>query len=177
MEIMVRKKLTFRVILFRVLIIAAAVAFALFLWILSFADGFKSYSTFIILVIMAECYGAFIWFSSFRVEYEYLVTNGEIDIDRITAKRRRRRLVSFKARDIERIGLYSKEAVRGTSFSKTYMVNSSDKEEGIWFAVFRNVNGTILVVFNMSENLFGAIRPYLTGYVARDAMKLIEERQ
>lgn len=41
-------------------------------------------------------YGGYILITNMSVEYEYIVTNGEMDIDKIIAKRRRKRLITVK---------------------------------------------------------------------------------
>ena len=41
-----------------------------------------------------------------NVEYEYIFTNGEIDVDIITSRTDRKRLITFKCKDIERIEKY-----------------------------------------------------------------------
>lgn len=47
------------------------------------------------LAIAGVWYGAYYLINSFNVEYEYIITNNEIDIDKIMSKKRRKRLVTI----------------------------------------------------------------------------------
>lgn len=51
------------------------------------------------------------------VEYEYIVTNGEMDIDKIIAKRRRKRLITVNARTFERFGPFKESDHAGETYS------------------------------------------------------------
>lgn len=46
-------------------------------------------------------YGWWYLVTSFGIEYEYALTNGELDIDKIIAKRRRKRLITVNLKDAE----------------------------------------------------------------------------
>ena len=50
---------------------------------------------------VAALFGAYYLISNMNIEYEYIVTNGEIDVDKIMAKRRRKRLLTANARTFE----------------------------------------------------------------------------
>ncbi len=53
-----------------------------------------------LLCTVAACYGCYVLLRRQSVEYEYFFVNGEIDIDIIYSKRSRKKLASFRARDI-----------------------------------------------------------------------------
>ncbi len=53
------------------------------------------------LLIAAVWYGAFILMRSRYVEYEYILTNNEMDIDKIMAKKRRKRVITVNFKHIE----------------------------------------------------------------------------
>lgn len=44
----------------------------------------------------AALYGGYYLTTKLDVEYEYIFTNGEIDVDKITAQRSRKRLITFR---------------------------------------------------------------------------------
>jgi hypothetical protein len=52
-------------------------------------------------VFLVLCGAAYVLFTMLNVEYEYIYTNGELDIDRITNKSRRKRVFSSDVRAIE----------------------------------------------------------------------------
>ncbi|MDR2650096.1 MAG: DUF6106 family protein [Clostridiales bacterium] len=56
---------------------------------------------FMIFIAAAACFGAYILISRLNIEYEYVFTNGELDIDVIYNKTSRKRMFSFTVRDFE----------------------------------------------------------------------------
>ena len=53
-------------------------------------------AAFSLFIAIALIYGAFYLAQRFNVEYEYIFTNGEMDVDKIIAQRSRKRLVTIK---------------------------------------------------------------------------------
>lgn len=86
------------------IIIALMVAFmVLYLILVQFISG--KLTVLIPIEIALVIFGVYSVISSFNVEYEYSVTNGEMDIDKITAKRKRKKFVSLKLKDVEYFAL------------------------------------------------------------------------
>jgi len=52
-------------------------------------------------IILAACFGAWFLMSYLKVEYEYAFTDGELDIDAIYNRSRRKRLFSARVNDFE----------------------------------------------------------------------------
>jgi len=57
--------------------------------------------TFILFIAAALCFGAYLLITRFNIEYEYIFTNGELDIDIIYNKNNRKRLFSSTVKDFE----------------------------------------------------------------------------
>ena len=89
-------------------IIFAAIIVSLALLLLIFATAtalsgtqFGSFSFSIGLVLIAFAwYGAYLLMSMQNIEYEYILTNSEIDIDKIMSKKARKRIASFDFKEI-----------------------------------------------------------------------------
>ena len=62
---------------------------------------------FSLVIDMLLIYGAWWLITGQNVEYEYSVTNGDIDIDQIIAQRKRKRVVSVAGSKIETAGPYN----------------------------------------------------------------------
>ena len=94
-------------------------------------------------------------FTFFNVEYEYTVTNGSIDVDKIVARKSRKQLVSVSAKNIEILAPYTKEYMpkyeEGT-FTATIDARSSEKSEG-WFVVGQSKTGRVRILFEPSERM------------------------
>lgn len=109
------------------------------------------------------------WFlsSKFNIEYEYILTNGEMDIDKITAKRKRKRILNFKCANIERMGKYRPAEHANGSYTSTYVICNVD--ENSFFAVIRQEKGLILVIFSPNEKIIDGMKKFLPRQVSRDA--------
>lgn len=107
-------------------------------------------------------YGAWWLITSQNVEYEYSLTNGDIDIDQITAQRKRKRVVSVAGSKIESVGLYDPAAFAGRKFDRTVMAAPSPYDEGVWYFSYRSKkNGNTLVLFQPEERVLAAFQESL----------------
>lgn len=79
-----------------------AVGFLIVMFSFRFVPSFAIISIFFGL---AAVYGAFWLTGRYDVEYEYIFTNGEIDVDKITAQRTRKRLVTVDVKKATDFGL------------------------------------------------------------------------
>ncbi len=60
-----------------------------------------------VVVVFLVGYGAFKLYSMLNIEYEYIITNSTMDIDKIIAKSSRKRIVSFDIASVQRIEKYT----------------------------------------------------------------------
>lgn len=89
-------------------------------------------------------------------EFEYCVTNGDVDIDEIIAQRRRRRIVSVRGSKVELLLPY--EELREQGFQRQVMAAPSMQESGLWcFTYHSKKNGRTLVVFQPNERVLTAL--------------------
>lgn len=158
-EHLVKKKTTVLDVLIRIgLILAALIALGLV-----FAVPSDSvWSMIVVFVACGALFGGWYLFTGLSVEYEYAVTNGEIDIDKIIAQRKRKRLVTIKAQNIEKIGKYTPDVKIPENIDTKLIVCDSLKSPDIYYIVFRhNDKGRTLVIMNMPERVFAGIKNYL----------------
>ena len=94
-EQIVKKKPTTKDMLIRVGVIVAVVLLFFIVGSIQFLQAF------LIFIMAAVIFAAFFLFSYLKVEYEYILTNGVLDIDAIYNKSRRKRLFSGDLREIE----------------------------------------------------------------------------
>ena len=73
----------------------------IFLLIIIFFLIFPYAGQFTPIIMLALGFGAYYLFGTFNVEYEYIFTNGELDIDCIYSKSRRKRQFTGVVRDFE----------------------------------------------------------------------------
>ena len=121
-----------------------------------------------IIVLAGIGYGAWWLITNQNVEYEYCVTNGDMDIDQITARRKRKRLVSVPGRKIESLQPYDPTAPVG-KYDRRVMVASSLKAEGLWcFTYHSKKNGHTFVVFQPDDRILRAFYGGLPKLVQMD---------
>ncbi len=118
---------------------------------------------FLTLLLALACFvGAYYVFTLFQTEYEYAVTNGEVDFDRITAKRSRKRLLTVKCSQVEGFGRYRPGMKPPAGVQKVlFLGRSPSGENQFYFVVPRPEQGKLLVVFQGEAKCLRAIRPYL----------------
>lgn len=108
----------------------------------------------IIPMIVLIVWGAWWLITAQNQEFEYSITNGELDIDCIVAQRRRKRLCSVTCGKVEAYGVYRPETLVNRKFDHTIMAAPSANEEGNFYFIYRSKKyGTTLVVFQPNERV------------------------
>ena len=83
------------------------------------------------------------------VEYEYIVTNHDFDVDKIIGRRKRKRLISINLNNVEEWGEYTGK--EGSGANATVMVGDAT-DVGTWYLVAGHDKiGKVLVLFTPSE--------------------------
>ncbi len=137
----------------QILAIIGIVLAALFLLAVSivFISVVGAFAAFVIVGIF---YGAWYLLTAQNIEYEYCVTNGDIDIDRIVAQRKRRRIVSVSGKKIESAGRYVPEKWAGRQIDRTVIAAPSDREDNLYYFTYHSKKrGHTLVVFQPDERV------------------------
>ncbi len=112
-----------------------------------------------ILAAVGAAYGAFWLLKGMNIEYEYTVTNGSLDIDKIIAKRKRVTLLSVDVKEFTDFGNYFSQ---NDNFEGTTILAVGDEEKP-FFADFKNEQyGTARLIFSPNEKILQCIKPYLS---------------
>lgn len=106
---------------------------------------------FLVLVLIGMAIiGVGMWLSAgFNVEYEYIVTNNEMDIDKILGKRKRKRMITV---DLSRATAF--EPYPGTQDAEADVIvhASTGTEEDAYFLVCEHRDyGKVKIIFNPNE--------------------------
>ncbi len=78
-------------------------------------------------------FGAYKLYSMLSVEYEYIITNSTMDIDKIIAKSSRKRIVSFDLTAVQRIEKYSGKLPANMTNGCFFACNEKDENTYILF--------------------------------------------
>ncbi|MBQ3162089.1 MAG: hypothetical protein IJC04_08190 [Oscillospiraceae bacterium] len=137
-------------------LLAAVLAF-----VMMFMPAFSGVA---LLLLFGVMYGSYYLITGIDVEYEYIVTNGEMDIDKIIAKRKRSRLITGKVSSFEAFGKYADAPDIDSSVTIVSAVGTSlsgvETEE--WYADFTHPSaGKVRLIFSAEDKVIEAIRPFL----------------
>lgn len=106
-------------------------------------------------VLVLCCAGVFFAFRYIGTEYEYSFLSGDVSIDKIIGRRRRRTVLSFACRDVE---LFTTEQPEG-QFEQTLDARGDGKGGRDWFLVTKAADGRrTLLAFSPSDRLLEAFR-------------------
>lgn len=145
-------------------ILALALSIAIFIFLVGFLG-------LIVFVLMAGViYGAYKLSAMLYVEYEYIVTNGTLDIDKIVAKSSRQRMASFEISEIDVIEKYNPNA-QVTGFSQVIVACHPNDPEAYKMVVVKQGKGKMMIVFAPNKKIKGAIVKALPRFVANSAFK------
>lgn len=107
------------------------------------------------------CILVFFMFRYSVKEYEYSFINGDVDIDQILGKRKRKTVLSCSCRDIKIMEYCGSRKAEG-SFTAVIDASISVKTAGRWYFICELEDGNRTVVYlNPSERLLDAFRAYL----------------
>ena len=108
--------------------------------------------------------------SLFHVEFEYNITNGDIEVAKITAKKRRKTIREIRGEDITRVARASDDRVKNdlSRADKKKVADYTAQEEGEYYVVFEKVKGTdYMYVLDLNEECLQHLREVLKGKVER----------
>ena len=114
-------------------------------------------------------YGTFRYTSGQNIEFEYSVTNGEVDIDKIIAQRKRKRLITIDCKAIDAFGVYDPMKHTNTNYDKRMLACNLDAEKLYYFVTRYKEFGRVLVVVEPDERILSALKKYVPRQVAYDA--------
>jgi len=166
-EYMVAVRKTIKTTLLKILIILGGAFLVVVMMTLSGLLG--AFSILGVAAAMGVAYGAYFLLTSMNVEYEYAITNGEMDVDKITAQRKRKRLCTIKWREVEAFGKYVPAEHSGKQYENKFMACDSPDNPELWYCTARVPSkGQVFLVFNASERMLEAIKKYLPKPLLHD---------
>ncbi len=143
------------------LVVGMCLLAALLAFVMMFMPAFSGVA---LLLLFGVMYGGYYLITGCDVEYEYIVTNGEIDIDKIIAKRKRSRLITGKVSSFEAFGKYESAPDIDSSVTIVSAVGTSlsGNETEMWYADFTHASaGKVRLIISAEEKVIEAIKPFL----------------
>lgn len=122
----------------------------------------SSLTPFAFLASLGVLYLSYTITKNMNIEYEYILTNGDMDIDKILAKSSRKRMVSVKCSEIDSFGKYVKGAETNKSFQTKLVLCDSLSSDDLYYFISKSAkHGRVFVVFNGNERVLNAMKPFL----------------
>ena len=146
------------------------------IWLAAFAVCFFLFFTgffgpLTILLIAGVIYGAFKLSCLLNVEYEYIVTNGTMDIDKITNKSSRKRVLSFELQTVSRIEKYKPALLNSVNTKEVFIACNTNDDNAYLMVSSIEGKGTKYLVFAPDERLRSAIVKFVPKFVSNSAFK------
>jgi len=156
-EKIVAKKKTFKDYLISIGIVLAGTLLTLILGFIQFLQPFWFIITAAIIYFMYQL------ITSSNIEYEYIVTNGDLDIDKIINKRRRKRIFSANCKEFEILarlkgGLNDR---RIQNITNRIMAVSSIDSENVFFAILNYKGEKTAVFFEPDERMLNTFKLFI----------------
>lgn len=115
--------------------------------------------SFSLVLAIGAFYGAY-WLSGLRkLEFEMAYTNGEIDIDRIVAQRKRKRIFSQNCKEFDLVAKVGSVQYTPQVITTKNIIDasSSAKSDNVWFAVTRYDGKPTVLYFEPSNSMLEAM--------------------
>lgn len=116
-----------------------------------------------LLLVVGIIYLGFRIITSRNVEYEYIVTNGDLDIDMIVSKRKRKRIFSGNCKEFEIVA-----PVKSSSFTQEVQsirnridASSSVDSPDAYFVTLNYNNNRTVVIFEPDERMLKNFKIYI----------------
>ena len=137
-----------------------AIAFMTLIFYIPYTRGF--FIVFDALII----YGVFKLYSLLYVEYEYIITNSTVDIDKIIAKSSRKRVVSFDLSAVQRIEKYN--GMLPSDVTECTFVCNKDDEDAFILYYQKDAKPQKALVFAPNERTRNAMKGFLPHHLGEN---------
>lgn len=104
-------------------------------------------------------------------EYEYILTNDDLDIDKITGKRKRKRLITLKMNTVEEFGIY--DGSNGTNADATVIASDGTNINAYYLIAKHKTHGRTMLIFSPDARMVEMILTTLPYKVKQEATQRI----
>ena len=107
-------------------------------------------------------YLAYRFITNLLVEFEYCIVDGELTVDKIINKSKRKKVVTVQVRNFELFEPYDMERISGESCAAYIRAAECAVPENGYYAAFNQPGiGRTILVFSPNEKMLARIKPYL----------------
>ena len=113
--------------------------------------------------IVAVGWGEWKLLGYFYKEYEYIITNGTVDVDCIIGKSTRKRIISFECTEIQRMGRYNPKNPPVTDATEKHICGNIDDA---YYVLVKKQSRKVLLVASFNEKMLGGIKASVPKNIA-----------
>lgn len=161
LEFIIRKKYTFGKIVLLIFLYTLASVLSVGVFLVAITSPVvMQLSGFLIALLF---FGVWLLHKKLSVEYEYILTNDELDVDRIVAKRSRKRLVTVSVKNFDEFGQVEDNSIFKRKREFKVVLDASIGKDSInrCYATFYNKHGDrMLLIFNPTSKMTDAFKIY-----------------
>ena len=159
-----KKSSTDRLISFGIVSASFIVAFAILM------VGTQYLQQFAFLLSIGAIFLGFRLQSRTNVEFEYLVTNGSLDVDKIMSQRKRVRIFSADCRDFEAVGRVKSKnyGPHITSGAESIFAGTNMASENLYFVTLPYKGKRTVLFFEPDQRMLDSFRRYIPSKILRD---------
>lgn len=120
-------------------------------------------NNFTMLFVVAVAFGAYWLITSRNIEYEYIVTNGELDVDMIVSRRKRKRIFSAHSRDFNVVAKVNSPQYEqeGKGVGKRINAVSSVDSPEVYFTTLNYKGEKTILFFEPDKRMLDAFKTYI----------------
>ena len=107
---------------------------------------------------------------NFSIEYEYIFTNGSLDIDKIIAKQKRQRIITISCETVERVSRFKPDLLSDARYKKKIVACDPD-ENSCCIAAKHSKAGNVLLVFAPEERMLSEMSKFIPRVIMREIQK------
>ena len=132
---------------------------------------FPVFGSFTVIIVCGILWGAWKLSSKFNIEYEYIITNGTMDIDKIINKSSRKRMCTMELSGVSRLEKFNMGLVNNINKKELVIACNLDDPDAYYMVCDREGKGAVHLIFAPEERLKGAIIKFIPKFIANSAFK------
>ncbi len=107
-------------------------------------------------------YGVYYLISLSNIEFEYTMVNGELDVDKIIARKRRKRVISVKSSDFELFAPHKPEITAHQKQNGVTILDCSGVRSGdAYYALYSKDGKRTMLIFNPTDKMLDDIQRHV----------------
>ena len=108
-----------------------------------------------------------------KVEYEYSVVDNTLNVDKIIAKRRRKKIVRLRIDEIKEMVKFN-EKYTGKKINKYFIAVDDVNDDDVYaFTFYNEARGNLAVVMKPNNTILEGMRPKLNPSIQIQVVKLL----